>query len=169
MTYPRSAHAHLGTRILALFLLLFVVVASGCGAKEKVRSRYKDDELRQAQSVLYGTVVNVSEIQVRQDLALATPLAGGVIGGAAGIIVSAIVDLGGATNAAFAVGGATLGLLMSGADDEPAHTYEATELTVELENGGVLVIVLANQDFFVRGDVVRIIGLGESQVRVQHR
>lgn len=169
MIHPRFAQGRQGARLFTLFLLLFVVIASGCGAKEKVRSRYKDDELRQAQSVLYGTVVNVSEIQVRQDIAVATPLAGGVLGGAAGIIVSAMLDLGGSTNAAFAVGGATLGLLMGGADDEPAQTYEATELTVELESGGVLVIVLANQDYFVRGDIVRVIGLGDSQVRVQHR
>lgn len=169
MIHPRSAQGRQGARLFTLFLLLFVVAASGCGAKEKVRSRYKDDELRHAQSVLYGTVVNVSEIQVRQDIAVATPLAGGVLGGAAGIIVSAVLDLGGAANAAFAVGGATLGLLMGGADDEPARTYEATELTVEMESGGVLVIVLANQDYFVRGDIVRVIGLGDSQVRVQHR
>ena len=156
---------HTPMKFFVIYTLTMFLLA-GCSGQ---KPRYVDDTLRETNAVLYGRVLNVGEIKIKEDPALLNPLAGGIIGGSAGVIIGELLDISSAATGAFTIGGATLGLTMAGFNDSPANTYTATELTVELENSNVLVIVLSNDEYFVRGDEVRIVSLGEEKVRVQHR
>ena len=154
-------------RSVALLMVCMFMLALGCSGQ--TTPRYQDDKMRPAGAVVHGRVINVSEILIKEDPAILNSISGGVVGGAAGVIIGAMLDISSAASGAFAIGGATLGLNMNGLNDSPAKTYEATELTVEIEDGNVLVIVISNQDYFVRGDEVRVISMGKENVRVQHR
>lgn len=144
--------AHVLTLCVACLALL-----AGCNAPNK---HYNDDEVRQADGVFFGTVANVSTVKVTQDPDALGPLMGGVAGGVVGAVV------GGSTGA---IVGAGAGILATGGAEMASKTYDATEITVELENGRYLVIVIGGADYFIRGDEVRIIGMGKQYVRVQHK
>jgi outer membrane lipoprotein SlyB len=68
----------------------------------------------------------------------------------------------------FTLGGAGLGSAAGANADAFKRRYRATQITMELESGSVLVVVQGNDDYFVRGDRVRILGLGDDRARVQH-
>jgi outer membrane lipoprotein SlyB len=49
-----------------------------------------------------------------------------------------------------------------------SRSYRATQITMELNNGKILVIVQGSDDYFLKGDKVRILHMGEGRARVQH-
>ena len=146
-------------RVVSLLTLCVACLAllAGCSANPK---RYNDDEVRQADGVYFGTVANVATVKVTQDPDLLGPLMGGVAGGVVGAVVNGTTG---------GIVGAGAGLLVSGGAELSAKTFDATEITVELENGRFLVIVIGGAEYFIRGDEVRIIGMGKQYVRVQHK
>ena len=147
----------------AVMLLLAVsLVMQGCASRGG--KTYSDDEVRSVQSLQYGTIVNVSDVMVAEDPSIIGPVLGGVAGGVLGSLV------GSGTGRTLAIlGGAAVGALAGGAGEYAVRKYEATELTIELENGRTIVVVQGNDEFFVTGDKVRVLMTGEDKVRVQHR
>ena len=147
---------------LLLALLAAGLVLQGCASRGG--KTYSDDEVRTVQTMQYGTVVNVSDVMVAEDPSIIGPILGGVAGGVLGSLVG-----GGTGNTLAIVGGAAVGALAGGAGEYAVRKYEATELTIELENGNTIVVVQGNDEYFVSGDPVRVIMTGEDKVRVQHR
>ena len=150
-------------RVVTITLVIVLMTASlllqGCASRDN--KTYSDDDLRSVQGLQYGTVVNFSEVMVAEDPSLIGPIVGGVAGGVVGSLVS--------SSTLAILGGAAVGAVVGGASEYATRKYEATELTIELENGNTIIVILGNDDYFVTGDRVRVLLVGEGKVRVQHR
>ncbi|MDR0339566.1 MAG: hypothetical protein LBH65_04745 [Desulfovibrio sp.] len=144
----------------AVTLLLALLLVGGCGQK-----RYGDGEIRPVSAARVGTVLDVSDVMVEEDPSLIGPglglVAGGFLGSAFGK---------GTGRMLFTVGGALLGADVGGQGSLDYHKrrYRAVQLTMQMDNGGVLVVVQGDNEYFVRGDRVRVVGMGEDRVSVQH-
>ncbi len=148
-------------RCLCLVVLLAIgATASGCNLKGG--KSYNDGDVRQINAVVYGTIVDVSDVNVTVDPSLVGPVAGGVTGGIVGGVLGGMQPLP-------VLGGAAVGALVGGVTEVETKKYIASQLTIELESGETIAIVQGNDDYFTRGDPVRVIGMGENQARVQHR
>ena len=149
-----------GTPLLILTLALGLVL-SGCASRGG--TTYSDGEVRQVQTVQYGTVVDVVDVMVEEDPSIVGPLVGGVAGGVLGSLFGS-----GTGRTLFTLGGAALGAIAGGATEYQMRRYKAMQLTMELDDGGTIVVVQGYQEFFVKGDKVRIVSMGDGRARVQH-
>lgn len=149
--------AFTASRVL-LLLLAVTLALPACGSK-----RYSDGTLRESQAVRYGVVVDVTEVMVEEDPSLIGPglglAAGGLLGSAFGA---------GTGRTLFILGGAVLGADVGGGLDYRTRRYKALQLTMELDNGNILMVVQGYDELFVRGDEVRVIVIDEERARVQH-
>ena len=139
--------------LLALSLLL-----PACGGK-----RYSDGDLRESQAVRYGVVVDVTEVMVYEDPSLVGPAIGLAAGGLLGSAFGA-----GTGRTLFVLGGGLLGADVGGGIDYRTRNYKGLQLTLELDNGNILMVVQGYDELFVRGDEVRIVIIDEERARVQH-
>jgi outer membrane lipoprotein SlyB len=139
-------------------LLIIGLLFSGCGSK-----KYSDGDIRTVEGVYHGTVLDVTDVVVEEDPSLVGPLVGGAAGGLVGSAFGA-----GTGRLLFTLGGAALGSAAGGGTDAFKRRYRAAQITMELDNGGALVVVQRNDEYFVRGDKVRIISLGDDRASVQH-
>ncbi len=151
------AAIHRSAMYSTLLLCCVAFLVAGCGSS---KPSYDDGHFRGVKSVYEGTVVNVGKTTVTEDPSLLGPIVGGVTGGVIGSLVA------GPTGT---IVGATGGTIYGGGSDTSTKRFAATELTIELENGAIMLIVLGNDDYFLRGDPVRIITVGKNLVRVQHK
>lgn len=140
-------------------LLLLALALPACGGK-----KFSDGDLRETTAVRYGTVVDVTEVLVEEDPSLVGPgigaAAGGLLGSAFGT---------GTGRTLFVLGGAALGADIGARGfDYHKRRYKANQITMELDNGNILVVVQGFNEFFVRGDRVRILVMDEERANVQH-
>jgi outer membrane lipoprotein SlyB len=143
---------------LLVGLLVCGQLFSGCGGK-----KFSDGDIRTVDGVYHGIVIDVSDVIVEEDPSVAVPLTGAAVGGLLGAAFGP-----GSGRWVYAIGGAALGAGISESADTFRRRYKATQITMELDNGGALVVVQGNDEYFVRGDKVRIISLGDDRARVQH-
>ena len=148
--------------VLLLGLVTISPVLQGCASSGG--KTYSRGEVRTAQDIYYGTVVDIREVTVEEDPSLLGPVIGGVAGGVVGSV------FGGGTGKILAtVGGALAGAALGATTEYGLRRYTASELTVELEDGRALVVVQGNDEYFLKGDRVRMLDMGDGTVRVQHR
>ena len=138
-------------------LLVLALCAGGCGG----RKSFPDGDIRSIEGAYYGTVIDVAEVVVEEDPSIAGPVAGAALGGMLGS------QFGGGTGrilltAAGVAVGADLGL------NAQKRRYPAMQITMELDNGKILMVVQGFDEYFVRGDTVRILHMGEGRAKVQH-
>ena len=148
-------------RFSVIILLLVALVLPACSSRGG--KTYRDGEVRQAQSVSYGTISSVGEVRVEED----PSGIGAVVGGVAGGILGSLIG-GGAGRTLAILGGAAVGALGGHAIEGGARGYKAAELTVELDNGGMVVIVQGHDEYFQPGDRVRVVSTSQGTARVQH-
>ena len=148
-------------RVLLVLALVLGTALSGCASRGG--KTYSDGEVRQVQSVQFGTVRDVVEVMVEEDPSVVGPMLGGVAGGIVGSLFGA-----GSGRVLATLGGAALGALAGGAAEHQIRRYKATQITMELDDGGSIVVVQGNDTLFVNGDRVRIVSTGEGKARVQH-
>ena len=148
-------------------LLVLALCLGGCGSGS--RKSFPDGDIRSVAGVYYGTVLDVTDIMVAEDPSLTGPIVGGVVGAIVG------GQLGGALGKPLR--GSTGNLLLTAAgivvgvetgSRVRSLSYRATQITMELNNGKILVIVQGSDDYFLKGDKVRILHMGEGRARVQH-
>jgi|GEM_PF-972240 len=146
-------------------LLVLTLFTSACGS----RKSFSDGDIRSMEGVYYGTVIDVAEVTVAEDPSLAGPVAGGAVGAIVGSQLGGLLasPLSGNTGnllltAAGIVVGADVG------NDMQKRRYRAMQITMELNNGKVLMVVQGFDEYFVRGDKVRILHMGEGRAKVQH-
>jgi outer membrane lipoprotein SlyB len=152
--------------VFLLLTALLVPFASGCASRDG--KTYSDGDVRKVQRVSVGTVVDVTEVMVEDDPSLVGPIIGGVAGGVVGSLFGA-----GAGKTLATLGGAAIGAVAGGAGEAALKRYPANQITIELDDGGFIVVVQGYEDFFVKGDRVRIITMGKNpddatSARVQH-
>lgn len=147
--------------ILAVFLILvlFLPACASRGGKT-----YNDYEVRQAQTVTFGTVLSATQVSVEDDPNGTGAVAGGLAGGILGSLLG-----GGSGHVVGALGGAALGAIGGTLIEKEARSYNAVEITVSLDNkAGIVSIVQGNDEIFVKGDKVRILTTQGGRSRVQH-
>jgi len=146
-------------------LLVLALCAGGCGS----RKSFPDGDIRSLHGVYYGTVLDVTDIMVAEDPSLTGPVVGGVVGAIIGSNLGGMLGkplAGGAGNLLLTAAGIVVGVEVG----SKVHTrrYRATQITMELKNGKILMVVQGSDDYFLKGDQVRILHMGEGRARVQH-
>ena len=146
-------------------LLVLALGLGGCGS----RKSFPDGDIRSLEGVYYGTVIDVTDIMVAEDPALAGPVVGGVVGAIVGSQMGGLLGspLGGSTgNLLLTAAGIVVGVETG--SKVQTRRYRATQITMELNNGKILVVAQGSDDYFLKGDKVRILHMGEGRARVQH-
>ena len=143
---------------LVPLILVLALALPACGGK-----KFSDGDLRETLAVRYGTVLDVTEVMVEEDPSLIGPGIGAAAGGLLGSAFGA-----GTGRTLFVLGGAALGADIGGGIDYRTRRYKANQITMELDNGNVLVVVQGFGEFFVRGDRVRVLVMDEERANVQH-
>lgn len=153
-----------GRMAVTLLLLLAVALLPLSGCASRGGKTYSDGEVRTIQKVRYGTVLSVGEVTVEEDPSLVGPIVGGLAGGVVGSFFGR-----GVGRTLFILGGAAAGAVAGGAAEYGLKRYTATEITVELDDGEIIVIAQQDDEVFVQGDKVRVLTTQEGRARVQHR
>lgn len=147
---------------LTLFFIVVGCLLIGCQTGTQGGRTYSTGQAQRALNVYSGTVLKVSDVQIKSDQSPAGAIGGAVVGG---IIGSTIGGGRGTTLAttAGAVGGAAAGNAVEGA----MRTKAALELEIEVDDGRIVVIVQEKDDEFMVGDRVRLIESSDGTLRVR--
>lgn len=161
MKKPLIHPLYRSTALLLIMLMALGTALSGCASRGG--RTYSDGEVRTAQRLETGTVVDVTAVMVEEDPSVVGPVLGGVAGGILGSMFGA-----GRGRTLAILGGAALGVAGGAAAEKGIRQYEASQITIELDNKQTLVVVQANDEYFTRGDRVRVIHTDAGRARVQH-
>lgn len=161
----RLTQSNSGTMAKALLVLMLcfgMILPAGCASRGG--RTYKDSEVRRAQQVRTGTVLDVTDVMVEEDPSLLGPSVGGVAGGVLGSLIGS-----GRGRTLAILGGAALGALGGAAVESGVRRYNAVQLTVSMDdNKESLSVVQGQGDVFIKGDRVRVVVGGDGSARVQH-
>lgn len=148
-------------RLLLVLLLCLGMALPGCASRGG--RTYTDGEVRRAQQIHSGTVLEVTEVMVEEDPSFLGPTIGGVAGGVLGSLFGH-----GRGRTLAAIGGAAIGMLTGAAVESGVRRYKALQITMQMDNNENLVVVQGYDDIFVKGDRVRVITGDDGSARVQH-
>ena len=138
-----------------LVLLLAVAAAlAGCASRESANV-YKSSEAQREQTVRFGTVESVREVQIQGQRSQVGTVGGGVVGGIAGSTVGH-----GRGSAVGAVLGGIAGGVAGNAIEEGVTRKNGVELTIKLDNGDLRAIVQEADIEFKPGQRVRLVSTG---------
>jgi outer membrane lipoprotein SlyB len=137
------------------------LILAGCAYPQGARD-YRGYEVRGEQSVRFGVVESVREVNIN-----ARETGVGTAGGAAlGMVAGSNVG-GGSGQVAGAIGGAILGGIIGQNIERSANERPGVEVTVLLDSGKYIAVVQAADEQFRSGDRVRILS-GRGATRVTH-
>ncbi len=145
--------------IIALFVSSMILITSGC-APSTSGNVYSRSEVKTAQRARHGEVVYVREVAIEGTSGLGT-----IAGGAMGYVLGSAVG-GGSGKSIAKTGGAIAGAVAGGAAERAATTQRGLEITVEMENGELIVVVQGADEHFDVGDSVRVITRSDGTARV---
>ena len=152
-------------KITVLAALLAVGLLSGCAQQGLYGTSYSRDQVRQAQTVQYGTIESVTPVVIEgRDDGVVGAGTGAVVGGIAGSQVG-----GGSGRQLATVVGAVAGGLVGQRVEKSATTRQGQEVTIRLDSGRVVSVVqeVENDQFFHPGERIRVLGQG-STLRVTY-
>ncbi|MDL2268228.1 hypothetical protein LJC46_09665 [Desulfovibrio sp. OttesenSCG-928-G15] len=144
-----------------VMLLALLLALSACGHKD-----FQDGDVRAVKAVYTGTVINVTEIMVLESpdnvragvgAAIGAGLGGGlgyIVGETSGLVIGGLI-------------GAYGGSEVAGGGKYGTRQYPAMHITMDLDNGRTLVVVQGYDEYFVKGDKVRVLNMGDGRARVQ--
>lgn len=123
---------------------------------------YTADQARSAQTVQYGTVRSVQQVQVEGDTnGTVGAVGGGVVGGVLGSLVG-----GGSGRTVGAVVGALAGTGLGYAGEKAVTSQTGLEIEVQLDNGQILSVVQGTDQVFSVGERVRVLRASDGRARV---
>ncbi len=138
--------------VLAIALIGLV----GCGTTEGLGSKdYQRNHARGEQSVRFGSIESMREVNIEGTRSGVGAAAGGMVGGVAGSSVG-----GGRGGIVGAVVGAVVGGVAGAVTEQAVTKQKGLELTIKLENGNYVAITQAADELFTEGDKVKILGSG---------
>ena len=147
--------------IRLISVLTAAVLLAGC-ASSKSGEVYFRSEARQTMTVQLGAVEFVKAVQVEDSKSGIGTVAGGIIGGVAGSTIG-----GGKGSTLAALGGAVGGAIAGNVAEEKLTKFNGLEITVKLDDGGVLAVVQADDVMFAVGDRVRVLTGRDGTTRVE--
>lgn len=140
----------------------FLAVLMGCQPTSQGSKTYKAGHAQRAQSVYYGTVLNVAEVQIQHEETGAGAVGGAVVGG----IIGSTIGKGRGRKLATTAG--ALGGAAAGSAAEQARAMRpGLEIELELDDGRILVVVQEKDDEYAVGDRVRLIESPDGTMRVR--
>lgn len=160
-TFENGRLRGLAGRLASGVLLVLVLAFSACGHKD-----FEDGDVRAVKGVYTGTVTNVTEIMVLESpdnvragvgAAIGAGIGGGlgyIVGETSGLVIGGLV-------------GAYGGSEVAGGGKYGSRQYPAMHITMDLDNGRTLVVVQGYDEYFVKGDKVRVLNMGDGRARVQ--
>ena len=137
-----------------LLVAAAAVVLAGCATRESANV-YKAGEAQREQTVRFGTVESVRQVQIQGQRSQVGGLAGGVVGGIAGSTVGH-----GRGSAVGAVLGGVAGGVAGNAIEEGVLRKNGVEITVKLDNGDLRAIVQEADVELKPGQRVRLVSTG---------
>lgn len=140
--------------------LVFIIV--GCQPASQGSKVYKPGQAQTAQSVYYGTVLNVADVQIQHEESGAGTLGGAVVGGIVGSTIGK-----GRGNKLATTGGALAGAAAGSAAEQARAMRPGVEIELEMDDGQILVIVQEKDDEYAVGDRVRLIKSPDGTMRVR--
>lgn len=147
-------------KAIILTTVLTASLLGGCAQQGLYGTSYSRDQVRQAQTVQYGTIESVTSVVIegRDD---------GVVGAGTGAVVGGIAgnQIGGGSGRTLAtVVGAVAGGLVGQRVEKSVTTGQGQELTIRLDSGRVVSVVqeVDNGQFFRQGERIRVLGQGSS-------
>ncbi len=146
----------------SILCLLVVSLLATTGCANISGNAYKAGETRSAQTVQYGTVQSVRQVQVEGDTDGAL---GAVGGGVAGGVLGSLVG-GGSGRTVGAVVGALAGAGLGYAGEKAVTTQTGLEIEVQLDNGQILSVVQGADQVFSAGERVRVLYSSDGRTRV---
>jgi outer membrane lipoprotein SlyB len=138
-----------------------VGMLSAC-ATSKSGDVYTRDQTRQAQTVKMGVIESVRQVKIEGTKSGVGTATGAVVGGVAGSTMG-----GGKGKILTSVIGAVAGGLAGSAAEEGLMRTDGVEITVKLDNGGMIAIVQEATEAFHAGERVRVLE-GGGATRVSH-
>jgi len=141
--------------------LLAALSLAGCAASDS-GSVFSHNESRREMTVRLGVVESVRNVNLEGSDSGAGTLAGAAIGGLAGSNVG-----GGKGSSVGAILGAVAGGVAGHAIEGGVTKKQGLEITVKLDNGGMVAIVQENDEAFRAGERVRLLSTG-NKTRVSH-
>jgi outer membrane lipoprotein SlyB len=137
-----------------LLLVAAVAVLAGCASRES-SNVYKSSEAQREQTVRFGTVESVRQVEIQGQRSQVGAVGGGVVGGIAGSTVGH-----GRGSAVGAVLGGIAGGVAGNAIEEGVTRKNGLEITVKLDNGDLRAIVQEADIEFKAGQRVRLVSSG---------
>jgi outer membrane lipoprotein SlyB len=147
--------------ITGTLLLAAAAALPGC-AYHAGSYNYPGYQVGVAQTVRFGVVESVRQVEINPGPTGVGPAAGTMLGAVAGSNVG-----GGSGQVAGAIGGALLGGLLGAHIEADANKRLGVEVTVLMDSGTYLAIVQEADEAFRPGDRVRILS-GNGNTRVTH-
>ena len=148
-------------RPLGLVLILVGAGLAGCVPPSMSADSYSRSEARQVHKVQHGTVLVVRPVAIEGTKSGLGSIAGGALGYVLGSTIG-----GGSGKQVAKVAGGLAGAAGGAAAEEGLTRQQGLELTVELEDGEVIVVVQAADETFDPGDSVRVIRRASGSARV---
>ena len=145
-----------------LGFLLILLLLSAC-ASSRSGQVYTRDQARTSHSVQYGTVVQVTPVQIEGTQTGAGALGGAALGGIAGSTIG-----GGRGSALTAVAGGIAGALGGAALEKGVTNKDGLEITVRLDTGEMLAVVQEADEVYRIGDRVRVLKDNQGTTRVRY-
>ena len=138
-----------------VFAIVLVGLA-GCGTVEGLGSKdYQRNQARGEQSVRFGTIESMREVNLEGTRSGVGAAVGGVVGGVAGSTIGQ-----GNGSVVGAVVGAVVGGVAGAVTEQAVTKQKGLELTIKLDNGNYVAVTQAADEVFADGDRVKILGSG---------
>jgi outer membrane lipoprotein SlyB len=146
-----------------LVLLCSVSLLVGCASRSQSAKVYTQDQAKMSHSVVLGTVTRIEAVTIEGSKSGVGTVGGGVAGGVLGSMVG-----GGKGSILMAVGGAVAGAVGGSLAEEKITEKNALEIEVQLDTGGIQLVVQEPDEEFAIGDRVRIVKGADGSSRVRH-
>ncbi len=137
-----------------LLAVAAVAVLAGCASRES-SGVYGRHETGREQTVRFGTVESVRQVQIQGSRTPVGTVGGGIVGGIAGSTIGH-----GRGSAVGAVLGGIAGGVAGSAVEEGVTKKNGVEITVKLDNGDLRAIVQEADAEFKPGQRVRLVSTG---------
>ncbi len=152
----------MNTRAL-IAALAAAAALSGCAPPNYGSGAYTGAQVRQSQTVEFGVVEAVREVQIESQKTGVGALSGAALGGLAGSEVGQ-----GKGAVAAAIGGALIGGLAGSAIEGQVGKQQGLEITVRLDSGRIIAVTQGADEFFQHGERVRVLTAADGTARVSH-
>lgn len=147
-------------RLLPVLALSALTLAGCANTSPYSGNVYSGNQAKSAQTVTFGTITALRQVQIQAD-----SRAGGLLGGGGGAVIGGLLgnQVGGGSGRQLATVAGALGGAVAGTKvEESTNRIDAWEMEIRQDNGqNVVVVQKADQSYQV-GQRVRLIGSGSS-------